>query len=286
MSLRPTRRALLLVPLTLFSGCDRPAPPPDNSPVSRVISLSPATTEALFALGLGNRLVGRSRFCNHPPEALALPSVGGFVDPSFEAILALSPRLVVGVQGPGGPAIAERLTHAGIDSYFPATDSFDQIISMTAGLGDRLGAATESARLASRLKDARVRIARKLSGRARPRALLVFGLRPIVAAGRDGFPDEMLRLAGAENVVTGPRYPTLGVEQLLALDPDVVIDATGAAGHDGDGVSVGLPGWSELRAVRAGRLVALRDDRVLRPGPRIGEGLEVLARAIHPELFG
>jgi iron complex transport system substrate-binding protein len=106
-----------------------------------------------------------------------------------------------------------------------------------------------------------------------------------VVAGSDGFTGEMLRLAGASNAVSsGSRYPTLGIEQVLSLDPDVIIDATGAATHEGEGFSGDLPGWRELRAVKQRRLVNVRDERVLRPGPRIAGGLAVLARALHPNL--
>lgn len=238
----------------------------------------------MFAIGAGDRLVGRSRFCNYPPAAKALPSVGGFVDASFEAILGLAPQLVVGVRGPSGPALAERLAARGIATYFPPTDDFAQIDAMLTGLGQRLDAVDGARRAKQVIADAVARVARALAGRPKPRALMVFGLRPIVAAGRGGFPDEMLRRAGATNVVSGERYPTLGVERVLALDPDVVIDATGAEGHsDGDGLTKGLPGWSELRALKDGKLITVRDERVLRPGPRVGEGLVVLARALHPK---
>ena len=114
---------------------------------------------------------------------------------------------------------------------------------------------------------------------------MLFGITPIVAAGPGGFPDEMLRRAGGTNVVDGGgAYPTLGLERVLALDPDVIVDA--AWGESGGEARIGRdsPGWRELRAVKAGRVVSLDDEVVLRPGPRIGEGLRMLARALHPEV--
>jgi iron complex transport system substrate-binding protein len=117
------------------------------------------------------------------------------------------------------------------------------------------------------------------------RTLLLFGLTPIVAAGPGGFPDEMLRRAGGENVVTaGGAYPAMGLEHVLALDPDVVVDAAWGDGGGTARVTADSPGWRELRAVKAGRVVTLRDEVVLRPGPRVAEGLRLLAKALHPDL--
>jgi iron complex transport system substrate-binding protein len=278
-----TRRAILALGVALFVGCRRNRP--SATTIRRVISLSPATTEAVYVLGA--ELVGRSRFCDHPPSVAAVPSIGGFADPSFEAILALAPDLVVGVQGPGlGPDFEQRFVDRGIATFFPPTDRMTEIEAMIGGIGQRLGREARAREVVQGIVAHRARVARALEGRKRPRALLVFGLRPIVVAGVGGFAHEMLTLAGATNAVTTPgaRYPTLGIERVLALDPDVVVDATGVEGHDNETVHAGLPGWSEVRALREGRLLRIRDARVLRPGPRIAEGLEVLARGLHAKL--
>jgi iron complex transport system substrate-binding protein len=253
--------------------------------VERVVSLSPSTTEAVFALGAGARLVGRSRYCDYPPEVNAIPAVGGFVDPSLEAILGLKPDLVIGVQGPGLHEFPERLESRGIATYFPPTQSFEEIEIMLRALGDRLSVFDAAKSLVERLDSERASVQKRLATRAKPRVLMVFGLRPIVAAGPGGFPDEMLRLAGAENVVKSERtrFPALGIERVIALAPDVVIDATGGAMREGLSVSADLPGWNEVRAVKEGHIVKLDDDRILRPGPRVGEGLALLAKALHPE---
>jgi iron complex transport system substrate-binding protein len=118
------------------------------------------------------------------------------------------------------------------------------------------------------------------------RALLIFGLEPIVVAGPDSFADEMIRRAGGEDVVkAGGKYPTLGMEKVLALDPDVIVDAAIGEAQGVERIGRDSAGWREVRAVKAGRVVTLNDEVVLRPGPRIGEGLAMLARALHPEAF-
>ena len=273
--------------LALALGCSRGrGAPPGELPRNprRIVSLSPSTTETLFALGVGGRLVGRSRYCDYPPEVAALPVVGGFVDASFEAILGLLPDLVVGAQGPAGRALVDRLEALGIATFFPRTESMSEIDSMMSDLAAKLGVLEQGRALVDRVRARRESVARALRGEPRPRTLLVFGLSPIVVAGPGGFPDEMLGLAAAENVIAaGGPYPTVNIEHLLGLDPDLIVDARSARSHEGSGrIDRGEPGWRELRAVRAGRVVALREDAALRPGPRIGEGLAALARAIHP----
>lgn len=279
--------ALLLVAALIAAGCDHHAHGEQSKVPERVVSLSPSTTEALFALGAGKRLVGRSRFDDYPPAAKKVPSVGGFIDPSYEAILGLAPDLVIGSQGPGGHEVVDRLKKRDIATYFPPTGSMAEIDAMLLGLAQHLGDPAAGKRLVAHIRARRKEVVGAVKGLPRPKTLLVFGVRPIVVAGPGGFPDEILRLAGAQNVVTkGTRYPTLGVERVLALDPDVVVDATRANGAEatgGGGVSADAPGWKDLRALKQGHLIRITDDRVLRPGPRIAEGLAVLARALHPE---
>lgn len=283
----PRRLLALGAVLWLLAGCHVHRQRSHPGAPERIVSLSPSTTEALFALGAGKRLVGRSRFDDYPPQAKKVPSVGGFVDPSYEAILGLAPDLVIGAQGPGGEEVVDRLKQRGIATYFPPTGSMAQIDAMLLGLGERIGDPAAGKNLVARIRARQKQVVDAVKGLPRPKALLVFGVRPIVVAGPGGFPDQILRLAGARNVVTkGTRYPTMGVERVLALDPDVVIDATranGSEGTGGGGVRADAPGWKDLRALKQGHLIRITDDRVLRPGPRIAAGLAVLARALHPE---
>ena len=252
---------------------------------TRVVSLSPSTTEALFVVGAGEKVVGRSRYCDWPPDVAKLPQVGGYVDPSFEAILALRPDLVTGARGPAGATLTEQLEKRGITTFFPETESFDQIDAMILGIGERTGHA-EDAKAKVAEKNARVAaIAKALEGKPRPKVLLVFGLEPLSVAGPKSFADEMITKAGGTNAVTdGGAYPTLGVERVHALDPDVVVNAAIAEAHGKERLGKDTPGWSKLRAVATGNVRAVNDESVLRPGPRIADGLTTLARAIHPEI--
>ena len=264
-----------------LAGCG--GKPPVSPTRPRVVSMSPSTTEALYSIGAGGLLVGRSRFCDHPKDVDTLPVVGGFSDPSIEATLALLPTLVVGAQGPAGPSLAEKLTAHGIDTYFPRTESFDEIGQMILGLGARLGRTGEAQVIKWRLEFQLNGVTNATKDRPAPRAVMLFDTAPIVVAGPGSFPDEMMRLARSENLITeGGSYPTIGLERLIALDPDVLLDGVGAGVEGGSPLLAkrDAPGWRSLKALANGRVHAL-GSTALRPGPRIGEGIRELARALH-----
>jgi iron complex transport system substrate-binding protein len=238
----------------------------------------------VFALGAGASLVGRSRFCDYPPEAARVAVVGGFSDPNVEAVLALGPSLVVGAHGPAGPALEEKLRAHGIDTYFPETESFEQVCAMLAGLGARIGRAAEAERAVGRIRERQAAVAAATKDAPAPRAIMLFDVSPIVAAGPGGFPDELMRLAHAANVITeGGAYPSLGLEHLLALDPEVILDgvSAGVEGASPLDSKRSAPGWKSLSAFAKGRVHRVGSE-VLRPGPRIGEGLVEIARMLHP----
>ncbi len=250
------------------------------------MSISPSTTEAAFAIGAGALVVGRSKYCDYPPEAARLPVVGGFADPNLEAILALAPTLTIGARGPAGPAIEQALNAHGIATFFPETESIAQIEAMLTELGKRLHHEAGASAAVGAIEADRRRVTAAMAGRAKVRAVFLFDVSPIYAAGPGGFPDELLREAGGINLVDkGGAYPTLDLERLLALDPEVILDGA-SDGTEGVGASRvaalrSAPGWRELRAVKEGRVRQVNASTVLRPGPRIGQGLIALARALH-----
>ena len=289
MSVLLSRRSCLLAALGVV-GCRSSGASGDSSDGSeqgivtrrRVVSLTPNTTEAVFALGAGDRMVGRSRYCDHPPEATHLPVVGGYVDPSLETILGLRPDLVVGARGPLGRSLVDKIEARGTECYFPSTESVQEIFEMIDGLASRLDRKHESTRLLGSIRDHLRRIAASVEGSSRPRTLLVFGQAPISVAGPGSFPAEMLALAGCDNAVEhGARYPILGMETLLGLDPDMIFDATMVGGRDAEPIGVHRAGWASVRAVREGRVRRVDNDQILRPGPRLAEGVSLLARHAH-----
>ena len=280
-----TRRWLLVAILgSAIAACSRgkAAKVSAGSGARRIVSLNPSTTEALFAIGAGDRVVGRSRFCDFPPEAASLPIVGD-VEPDLEAILELRPDLVVGLGGLTSDRLADKLGARGIPTWITYSSSLAAIDELIMGLGERTGLTKNAKRLVETIDANERAVERSVALERRPRVLMVVSVAPVVAAGPQSFASELIGKAGGENVIAeGGAWPTVGFERIVDLDPDVVLDATEVANSDATRLTRGAPGWGGLRAVREGHVVPVRDERVLRAGPRIAEGLGVLARALHP----
>ncbi len=247
-----------------------PAPP---HPV-RVISLAPSLTDTVVALGEAGRLVGVTRY-DTAPEVKSLPRVGGFLDPSPEAVLGLRPDLVLWLADGGALPPVRRIAELGVPVLALPVVGVDDVLRATRRVGAALGNPEAGERLATRLEDS-VREARaRAASRPRRRALLVIGRDPLVVAGPGSWPDALLRIAGGENVVRGSRpWPIYSLEQAVADDPDLVIDA--AVNEPADAISR----LSAIPAVRAGRVARLPDDRVLRPGPQLPQALAELEAAL------
>lgn len=281
------RPSAVLLAAIVLAACGRSASPPTSAPrvAHRIVSLVPSTTEILFAIGAGDRVVGISAFCDYPPEATSRPRVGGFDNPSLEAILALHPDLVTGARGPANRGVVDRLGDDGIATWFPPDRSLADVRTTIRGLGDRTGRRPGADALVARVDAHFDAIAAAVASEPRPRVLLVFGERPLSVAGPGSFADETLRLAGGTNAIGGTiAYPTIDVERVLALAPDVIIEAGMGTSDDGDGAQL-RESWARfptIPAVRTGRLYFVNDERVLRPGPRLADGVAVLARLLHP----
>ena len=293
MTRRQLAAALALAALTAFTqACSRAsgaagAASTDSTAAipeaHRVVSVSPATTEALFAVGAGDRVVGRSRFCDWPPEVTRLPAVGGVVDADFEAIVGLAPDLVVGSPGPASTRLAAKLTAFKVATWFPEVETLAAVDAMIVATGERTGHAADARRVTATVDARLAEVERAVAGEPAPRVLLVVDLVPVVATGPKDFLDELLRRAGGANVLTvGASWQTLDFEQVVGLDPDVILDASSMSASGPTRITSSAHGWSDVRAVREGHVMALTDERVLRPGPRIAEGLAILARALHP----
>ncbi len=277
--------AFVFLALVLLACRSHSAGPDRRAKAARIVSLSPSTTETVAELGALDRLVGRSRYCDYPPEVAKLPDVGGYTDPNVEAIVALSPDLVVGARGPAGRRIDDTLASRGIATFFPPTESIADILAMIRGMGTRLDRSSDAERVATRIESRLAEIDARTKSLDHPRVLLLFGIAPVIASGPQSFGEELLVRAGARNAVTrGDRYPALDIEAVVALDPDIIVDAAVAEEHGAQRITKDSNGWNRLRAVKEGRVIALADEVVLRPGPRVADGVATLARALHPGL--
>jgi iron complex transport system substrate-binding protein len=251
----------------------------------RVVSLAPSITETVFALGFGNRLVGVTNQCDFPAEAKRLPKIGDFMNPSLEVIAAKEPDLVIGVVGATDSAKAREIEGLGMKIALVPVSSISAILRSFKQIAALLGDPDAGARLVEKI-DVQFDKVKKRVAPAPPRStLLAVGLRPLVAVGGKNFLNELITLAGGENIAGNASQPWLNLpdEYVVAKAPQVIIQAgmgSDAAGPTGQ--------WSDLKsipAVKERRVYSYNSDKILRPGPRIGEGLEEIARLIHPECF-
>lgn len=258
------------------------------------MSLVPAVTEILYAIGAGQRVVGVSSYDTYPAEVKKLPSVGALLDPNVERILSLKPDLVV-VYG-SQQDLKQQLSRAGIGVFDYKHAGLADITATIRSLGERTGDAAASTVLAGSIERSIDGIRARLKDRPRPRTLLVFGrerlaLRGLYASGGIGFLHDMLDVAGGANVLEDVKVQSvqLSTEQILAKRPDVILETRAANSAFPMGErQAELDVWKALAsvpAVRAARVHFLFDDRVVIPGPRVVEGITVIARALHPEAF-
>jgi iron complex transport system substrate-binding protein len=256
--------------------------------VDRVVSLAPNLTEIVFALGDENHLAGDTDFCDYPREAKQKPHVGGPVNPSLEQIAALMPDLVLATKSINRRETVSALDRIGLSVYVTeAPNSVEQMISSVEHLGGALGAEKSAATLAGDLRARLSDLDRRLAGAAQRRVLFIVWTDPLISVGRDTFIADALRRAGGSSVVeTKAEWPHISMEEIVRLQPEVLVFASAHAGdtqHEIDMLRT-RPGWKNLDAMRQGNVVVV-SDAINRPAPRMVDAIEQLARALHPEAF-
>jgi iron complex transport system substrate-binding protein len=262
-------------------------------PPQRVVSLVPATTEMLFAMGAGSRLAGVGSYDRFPPEVEQLPRVGGLIDPDVERILALKPDLVIVYDTQTD--LKQQLERAKIPIFRYVHRDLADITQTMRALGDRVGLKAAADAAAGRIEQQLAEIGRRVAGRARPRTLLVFGreqgtLRHIDASGGYGFLHDVLELAGGANALADLQRQSVDVstEMVLARAPDVIIELHYGASLRPDRVATEGAVWNALAsipAVKTKRVYLLSGDEFVVPGPRIVIAAERFARTLHPDVW-
>ena len=252
-----------------------------GAPPTRIVSLNPATTELLFALGAGSRLVGRTHWDEWPAEALAIPDMGPGVRPNVEAVLAARPDLVVLYASADNRSAATRLRAAGIRTLSLKVDRIEHFERSAAILGRILGDTARARTVADTVRATLDAVAERTKALARPRVLWPVDVAPVIAIGAGSFLTQLIEIAGGANAYgdMSAVSPQLSLEDVHARDPDIILaNPTLAARIRSE------PAWRGLRAVREGRV--LEADEVLwgRPSVRMGEAAVAIARLLHPEL--
>ena len=259
------------------------------SPPARVVSIAPSNTENLYALGAGDRLVAVNEWSDYPPEARRKPQIRG-MRPSLEQLVALRPELILLMNGMED--LISQYEGRGMSVLVIAPRDLAGVYRDIELLGDVMKVPVQARALTRAMQDRVAGVRARVDGARRPRVFYevdgVDPVRPFTAA-PGSFIHELLELAGAENVAAdaqGP-WPQLSLEQLIKMDPEMIIlgDTTGVYHAQTPERVLRRPGWEQITAVRRRAVYAVDGTLVSRPGPRIVEGLEALARIIHPDRF-
>jgi len=255
-------------------------------PAMRVVSLAPSVTEILFALGAGDEVVGVSTYCDYPPEATNITRVGSFLTPNIEQIIALKPDVIIGVTTPGNEEPVKTLQNLGFKIVIVPADTVVQTRASIDTIARALGREADGRRLIEQFDMRLAAVQQRLRGAPLRRVLMVVGQKPLVAVGSGTFQDELIRMAGGINVAGATRlaWPHLNLEAVIDWAPEVIID-TSMGTEENTQVLEFWKQFPSLPAVREQHLYAYRTYELLRPGPRIPEALEMIARAVHPERY-
>jgi iron complex transport system substrate-binding protein len=257
----------------------------------RIVSLAPSNTEILFALGLGDKVVGDTEYCNYPEAAKTKPKVGGFSTVDVEKVVSLRPDLVLATQI-HSKTIIPALENLGITVVALAPGSLNEVLNSIALVGKITGQDKQASEL---VKDLSTRIkeitdkTQKLSPGQRPRVFYVTWHDPLMTAGTGTLSNDVISQAGGQNIasdITGDK--TIDLETVINRDPEIIIVSVGM-GTGEDSPWQYIKSESRLKNTQAlmnGRVYKIDGDLIHRPGPRIVEALEQMAQFIHPELFG
>jgi iron complex transport system substrate-binding protein len=257
-----------------------PAPP------KRIISLVPSATEMIFALGGEDRLVGRTDFCDYPAAARAKPTVGGMINPSLETIVALKPDLVIVTGSGNSEETFKQLTQLRIPTYQITAERIAEVKDVARRLAALTGREAALAPVLDAI-DRRVAAVREaVKPYGRPRVLYVLWPDPLIVPGRRALVTELIDIAGGDSLTAADAddYPRYSLEAAVAKGPEVIV----LANHGSKSGPIAIDRWKRLTslpAIKTGRIHSVDGNLMHRYGPRVLDGLDQLARAIHPEAF-
>lgn len=254
--------------------------------ITRIVTLAPNLTEIVFAIGAGDRLVGNTTYCDYPAAAKQIAKVGDTLQPSVERIIALHPQLILVSTASQLEAFTRQLDAQGIAVYVTDPHDLEAVLRSINAIGDLLGESERAAQLVSELR-ARVTATEARVKDVQPvKVFYQLSAEPLYTAGRESFVTDLIRRGGGVSVtrdVPGA-WPRFSAESAIAAQPEAIIMATAESmgGSSNSGVATSL---SKSPAALAGRVYKINGDYVSRPGPRLVDGLEQIAKALHPEAF-
>ncbi|HEV8427129.1 MAG TPA: cobalamin-binding protein [Pyrinomonadaceae bacterium] len=301
------RRSIGLVALTFllaisFACTSRPQTPPEGpvtrqltddagrrvslpARVTRVISLAPNLTEIVFAVGAGDRLVGRTSYCDYPPEAKAVAEVGDTRTPGLEKIIGLRPQVVLVSTASQLEVFTQQLQNQNIAVFVTDPHDLEGVFRSIQQIGEILGHKEQADLLVGRLRERTNAVEQAVKDKPPVRVFYQVSGEPLYTAGRNSFVTDLMRRAGAVSVtaeVPGA-WPKYSNESALASKPEAIILPTG--GSMGSANSSVTEALRQSPAALQGRVYKINDDHLTRPGPRLIDGLEAMAKALHPDAF-
>ena len=250
---------------------------------TRLISLAPSITETLYALGLGDRLVGDTDYCDYPPEAKLKPHVGAVLNPSLEKIVALKPDLVLGIAEANRRETVEQLDRLGIPLYGLTARSLADTLRLISDLGRVLDDEARAQPLVASLQRRIDAVEKRVAGQPRPKVLFVTWYRPLITAGPHTFVSDVIQRAGGLSISDDLHgdWPRMSLEEVLKRDPDVILFPSDTSLSPGPKEFAAMPGWKDLRAVQDHRMYFV-SEAIIHPSPRLVDALEEVAHILHP----
>jgi iron complex transport system substrate-binding protein len=278
------KKNIIYVVLTVFCLYSSVSAADPASPPRRIVSLAPSMTEIMFALGLGEKIVGVTTFCDYPEEAKKKPKIGGMSNPSLEAVLSLKPDIVVMTTDGNPKEFADRLQALHIKTFISTARRLNELPVGIKELGTALGATEQSDRLAKEIDDGIAAFKKRKNTshtRGPAKVLFIVWPEPLIAAGGGTVIDDAISLLGDENIAKSAKteYPKFSIEEAIRLSPDVIVIGKGS-GMDMQAVSKGILGrLASVPAVKQGKVCYLGDS-LYRLGPRVIKGIEELAECL------
>ncbi|MGO8735234.1 MAG: ABC transporter substrate-binding protein [Terriglobia bacterium] len=254
---------------------------PDNP--HRLVSLAPNITEIVYALGLGDELVGDTDYCDFPPQAKNKPHIGTMLNPSLERIVALKPDLALGTPEANRRETAAQLERLGIPVFGVTASTLAGTLASIEDLGKILGRASEARSLVVEMQSRIDRVEKRIEGQPKPKVLFVVWYRPLITVGPTTFIADVIRAAGGIPIGENLKgeWPRLTLEELLPQNPGVILLPKTESFSPSTEEFQSLPGWKDLPAVKERRMFFV-SETVMRPGPRLVDALEELAGVLHP----
>jgi iron complex transport system substrate-binding protein len=252
----------------------------------RIIPLAPSLTEILYYIGLGDYVAGVTEYSYYPPEARERPSVGSYVDPNIEKLISLSPDLVIGTKDGNLPNSVYLLEQARIPVYVVNPRNVRDALSTIDEIGSLCGVSDTAHQLVQGLEKRLEKVRDAVASGDRPLVFMQINNSPIMTVNKNTFMDDLILLSGGRNMTAGEpnTYPRISIEEVIRKKPDIIIIATMGNRGEFEKVREEWMKWKSIPAVKNNRVYLIDSDIINRPSQRIIDGLEAMARLIHPEI--